>query len=273
MVNIRSDAEFMNTYHFTLQEGRYFSQQRKTDTATLLINQAAAKALNMEDPIGKKLILVDDSLRSLQIIGIINDFHLETLHEKIRPMVTTFSPDENLRLLSVRIRPDQSAAAIAFIREQWDSFVPDQPMEYAFFDERFDRLYRTELQMSKTFTTFSILAIFIACLGLFGLASFTAERRIKEIGIRKILGAPTSTILTIMIRGFLKWIIIANVVAWPAAYLLMNHWLQNFAYRIDIGIGPFFAGTIFTLIIALVTVSYQSIKAALANPVDSLHSE
>ena len=159
------------------------------------------------------------------------------------------------------------------LRKKWAEIAPDQPFDYFFLDESFDRQYRAEEKLGLVFSNFTLLAILVASLGLFGLASFTAEQRTKEIGIRKALGATVSSIMILLIKEFTRWVFLANIIAWPIAYVAMNHWLQNFAYRIDIGLGRFILAGVLALAIALLTVGYQAIKAAKANPVEALRYE
>jgi putative ABC transport system permease protein len=178
-----------------------------------------------------------------------------------------------LRSISIRLRPDDIPSALTFLQEKWQEYRPDYPFSYYFIDERFNQRYENEEKLGKLFSLFSLLAIAVACLGLFGLAAFTAEQRTKEIGIRKVLGASVAGILSLLSKDFVKLVVVANIIAWPVAWYAMNRWLQDFAYRIDIGWWVFaFAGGL-ALLIALLTVSTQAIKAALANPVESLRYE
>jgi putative ABC transport system permease protein len=208
----------------------------------------------------------------MSVIGVIKDFHFESLHIPINPMVMLFQP-ELASYLSVRIQTNNIGKTVGFIQEKWKSFVPDVPFTYSFLDKDFERLYRAERQVSQIFFIFSMLAICIACLGLFGLTAFTASQRRKEIGIRKIHGASVPGIMLMLARDFTKWVLLANLIAWPVAYLVMAKWLENFAYRTQLGWSAFVISGLLALIIAVFTVSYQSIKAARANPIDSLRYE
>jgi putative ABC transport system permease protein len=210
--------------------------------------------------------------RQGKVVGVMKDFHFATLHHPIEPLIFFMSADP-LGWASIRIRTADLPGTLASIREVFKRFVPDYPFSYTFLDARIDRLYRTERQIQQLFGICTTLAIFIACLGLFGLASFTAEQRTKEIGIRKALGASTASIVLLLSKEFSKWVAIANVIAWPAAYWIMNQWLQNFAYRIEIQPWVFVATAFSTFAIALLTVSWQAIKAALTNPVEALRYE
>lgn len=206
------------------------------------------------------------------IIGVVKDFHFESLHQEISPIIF-FIRKGDYRNISVRISPENIPLTMAFLKEQWSEYRPNYPFDYFFIDENFDELYRSEEKLGQVFGAFALLAIFIACLGLFGLASFTAEKRTKEIGIRKVLGAPVLGIIYLLSKEFTKWVIVANVIAWPLAYFVMQKWLQNFAYRTNVGLWIFVGAAGVSLVITLVTVSFQSVKAALADPVRSLRYE
>jgi putative ABC transport system permease protein len=179
----------------------------------------------------------------------------------------------SVNFVSVRIDGRNIPSTLEFIENEWKSFNPNRPFEYFFFDDNYDKLYRSEKRMAEVFRYFTFLAIFISCLGLFGLASFTAERKTKQIGIRKVLGASVLGVVIHLSRDFIRWVLIANLVAWPVAYYAMNKWLQGFAYRINIPIWAFFVAAFFALTIALLTVGFRSVRAALANPVEALRYE
>jgi putative ABC transport system permease protein len=180
---------------------------------------------------------------------------------------------KRVRYACIRIKAGNIPETIKFLENSWKKLVPDFPFVYGFLDDRIDGLYTAEQRMGTVFNCFTLLAIFIACLGLFGLASFMAEQRTKEIGIRKVLGAPVFGIVFMLSREFTKWVLVANIIAWPLAYFAMNRWLQNFAYRINIGISTFLLAAALVFIIALFTVSFQAFKAALLNPVEALRYE
>lgn len=273
LITISADHDFLETFGIQLVEGRYFERERSSDSETIVLNQAAVKALDIQNPLEKRLILVGLRRRPMDIIGIINDFHMEPLHVKIGPTAMILIGKRPGVLLSVRVRPGNLQKTLGYVEEQWNQFSNNQPFEYVFFNDQFDLTYRTEIQASKVITAFACLAIFIACLGLLGLASFTAGQRTKEIGIRKVLGATVSGIVVLLNKDFIKWVLIANLIAWPLAYYVMSKWLQSFAYRISLNIWMFLPAAAVALVIALLTVSYQSIKAALENPVDSLRYE
>lgn len=273
LITISADHEFVETYGLRILEGRHFEKDRSSDSTAIILNEAAVKALDIQNPLEKRLIRVGLKRKPMDIIGIINDFHMEPLHVKIGPMAVIPLGERPGVLLSVRVRPGNLQNTLNSMKTQWNQFTNSQPFEYVFFDDQFDSIYKSEIQAGKLITAFACLAIFIACLGLLGLASFTAGQRTKEIGIRKVLGASVTGIFFLLNKDFIKRVLIANLIAWPLAYYAMNKWLQNFAYRISINIWMFLASAALALIIALLTVSYQSVKSALGNPVDSLRYE
>jgi len=206
------------------------------------------------------------------IIGVINDFHLRSMHNIIDPMVITYSPDD-LRVISIKIKPDNFSETLAFIKQKWSKFDPDRPLDYSFLDESFDSQYKAEEKLSKIFSYFTSIAILIACLGLFGMASFLAEQRKKEIGIRKTLGAFVGSLVLMLVMSLLKWVVAGTLIAWPLSYYSMDNWLQDFAYKTDLNFLIFLFAGIMALLVALATVSYKAIRSANANPVDSLRYE
>lgn len=261
-----ADFDFLNTMGIAIEEGRYFSRKFPADTSTgIVINEAAVRAMNMGNPIGKKLF-------DLNIIGVVKDFHFASLHSRIGPLMIYYNPNEIQNLL-IKVKPDDFSQSIKSIEHAWNRVVPGFPFEYSFLDEQIDLLYKAEQRVSKVINTFSILALFIACLGLFGMASFTAEQRTKEVGIRKVHGATVPGIVMLLSREFTRYVLFANIAAWPIAYYAMNKWLQDFAYRIDLTIWPFLLAGLAALVIALLTVSWQAIRAATANPMESLRYE
>lgn len=206
------------------------------------------------------------------IVGVIKDFHFESLHLQIKPMVLSINPRQ-FGNISVRIRPENISATIGFLQEQWQAFEPGYPWRYTFLDEDFGRLFQREERLSQIFGMFTVLAVFIACLGLFGLASFIAEQRTKEIGVRKVLGATAQSVVMLLSKEFTKLVGLAFVIAAPIAYFMMRNWLQDFAYRTTLSPLLFLGAGVLALVIAWLTVSYQAFKAALTNPVEALRYE
>jgi putative ABC transport system permease protein len=258
--------------------GRNFSKDLSTDrTESVLINEAAAGKFGWSDPIGKQFILSPDQTNQeeearLNVIGVVKDYHSTSLREKIEPMILFYDPTQ-CTTLAVRIAPSNIQKTLDLIRNKWKELLPQKPFDYFFLDESFDSQYRAEERMGNLTLRFSVLAVFIGCLGLFGMASYSTEQRTKEIGIRKVLGASAGVIVRMLSKEYVFLVVIGNLIAWPAAYLLMKSWLDNFAYRTPLSLWVFLAAAMLSLTVALLTVSYQSIKAALSNPVSSLRYE
>jgi putative ABC transport system permease protein len=267
------DPDFIPALGIEISAGRNFSTEFSSDlTEAILINEAAARQFQWDNPIGRKITFIEDELITKTVIGVVKDFHLRSLHHMIQPLCLDYRPS-SFRYVMVKIKPNRIPEVLQFLEKKWELLQPAFPFDYFFLDEAFGRQYKADEKIARIFTCFTVLAIFIACLGLFGLASFTAEKRTKELGIRKALGASVSEIIWLLSKEFTKWVLVANFIAWPLAYLAMNKWLQNFAYRINIGLGAFVLSAWLALLIALLTVGFQSIRAARANPVDALRYE
>ncbi len=273
------DYDFLDTLGIELAAGRNFSKEFATDeSSAFIINETAVRKLGWEDPLNKQIIwpssLVrrDAIVKTGRVIGVVKDFNVTSLHQLIEPVILQIRP-KNFHGLSARIRTENVPETLAFLKEKIIQFSPLFPFEYSFLDDDFDKLYQADRKVGQIVGIFSFLTIFVACLGLFGLASFTAEQKTKEIGIRKVLGSSISGIILLLSKEFLKWILVANVIAWPVAWYLSRNWMQNFAYRSSIGFWIFLLSGSLALIIAFLTIGYQSIKAALANPIDSLRYE
>ena len=270
------DYDFQKTLKLEMLKGRFFSKEFPSDSSAVILNQKAAELLGSDDPIGKKINNWSQNKGVFHIIGIVKDFNYESLHKQIRPMALFYIGGyykQTESYISIRIKTGNLPNTIKFVDIKWNEFSHGAPFEYSFLNDDFNNLYKNEMQTEKLFLVFSLLAIFIACLGLLGLASYIAELRTKEIGIKKVLGASVGRIVFSMSREFVKWVILANMVAWPAAYYFMNNWLHDFAYRINISLWVLVLSGGIALMIALATVSFQAIKAATANPVKSLKYE
>ena len=274
---IGCDYNFTNTYDIKMAAGRFFSKEHPSDTMAVVLNQAAVRSFGVSNPVGKNLVeygKTQDKSINHRIIGVVKDFNFESLHQKIRPLVFRLFASRNFgRFVSVRIAAGDYQNTISFIEKTWKKFAGDQAFDYSFFDQTWSHLYIAEQRTSKVSLVFSVLAIFIACLGLLGLAAFVTEQRTKEIGIRKVLGASMLEIFILLSKEFTKWVVIANVIAWPVAYFIMKNWLNDFAYKVSITPWIFLYSGVLALIIAVFTVSSQVIKAARANPVKSLRYE
>jgi putative ABC transport system permease protein len=264
------DEDFVDTLGIEILEGRDFSAQLTTNESSVLLNQKAVEAYGWGDPVGKRLTQ-GSGQNVWTVVGVMKDFHFKSLHQEIQPLALFYRP--NQQFVSVRIRSENIPQVLAMLKNKWKDFAPNMPFTYSFLDEDFDALYRSEARLKQLFYTFTFLSIFVACLGLLGLAAFTAERRTKEIGIRKVLGATMTGIIVLLVKDFLKWIGLASAIALPGAYFLIQGWLQNFAYRAVIGIDIFvFAGTL-TILISLLTVSFHSVRTALTDPIKNLRDE
>jgi putative ABC transport system permease protein len=262
------DYDYVKTMGMEIVRGRDFSREYTTDSTAVILNEAAANYFGWDDPIGKSIEKNDVDYR---VIGVVKDFHFESLRERISPLVLFAGSSTDF--LSIRLKTENLPRTLRWIEEKWNAFAAGQPFEYSFLDERFQGMYRAEQKTRNIFGTFAALAVFIGCLGLFGLASYMAEQRTKEIGIRKVLGSSVPGIVFFLSKEFIKWVMIALLIAAPVSYLVMTAWLRDFAYRIDIGWEVFFIAGGMILFISLLTVCSQSVRAALADPVDSLRYE
>jgi putative ABC transport system permease protein len=267
-----ADHEHLETMGFELELGRDFSRDFLSDSTAMLVNQAVVQEMGWENPLGEKLISFNGpEPREMRVIGVLKDFNFQSLRDRVRPLLILLGDFGND--MTVRVRFEDPRKAVQFVESTWKELAPGEPFEFVFLDERFDELYRAEQRLGILFTIFTFLALFIASLGLFGLAAFTAEQRTKEIGIRKVMGASMMGIMGILSLEFVKYIGIAFIIAVYPAYYFISKWLENFAYRVDISIWTFMLSGIFALLVAVLTVSYQSFKAARINPAKTLRYE
>ncbi|HYF33522.1 MAG TPA: ABC transporter permease [Chitinophagaceae bacterium] len=269
----RIDHDYFKTLGLEMAKGRSFSREFGTDSTAVVINETAAKIMGHADPIGKKLYGFNDSMQvvSYDIIGVVKNFHFETLRQDIGPL--SFFLRRSTGLASFKVEARNIPSVLKQVEAKWKAMAPGMPFNHRFLDESFDEMYRVEQRVSNIALTFAILAIIVACLGLFGLASFIAEQRTKEIGIRKVLGLSMEGILKLLSKDFLKLVLIAFIIASPLAWYFMHAWLQDFAYRVNIAWWVFALAGFLALSIAMLTVSFQAVKAALMNPVKSLRTE
>jgi putative ABC transport system permease protein len=258
-----------------LLEGRNFSKEIAADSGSVILNESAAKFIGNRDLLEQKLYrIVDDNskvLKEYRVIGIVKDFNFSSLREPVKPLAFIFGSDDGA--MTVRIQGSDITRTVSAIEDKWKSVVSDLPFEYSFMDADFDQLYKGERQSGKLITYFASLSILISCLGLFGLATFMAEQRTKEIGIRKVMGASVPIITALLSKDFLKLVLIAVAIAIPVAWYFTDKWLQAFAYHINLEWWIFAVASVIGLIVALMTVSVQAIRAAVQNPVNSLRSE
>lgn len=275
------DEDYVPTFGMEIIVGRNFSEKFSTDSSAIILNEAALKKFGFKNPIGQVISTIkgapgENSMQNIinyTVIGVVKDFHFESLRDNISPLC--FMMPRSTGNLSFRINTGETSIneTISALKEQWGKFAPGHPFDYSFLDDRFLEMYQAEQKIGKIFGVFAGIAIFIACLGLFGLAAFTAEQRTKEIGVRKVLGATVLDVVMLLTRQFSKLLFIAFILAAPISWLVMNDWLQNFAYRTQISISIFLVAGGVSFIVAWLTMSYQSVKAALINPVQSLKSE
>src|SRR6185503_908921 len=277
-----ADHDYIKTMGLQLVAGRDFSKQHPTDVEdAFIINETAVKEFGFETPekaIGQKMTWdkwVPDSLNPVkkgQVIGVVKDFDYKSFYEKVSKAVLIIYPPVVVKV-AVKVKTADLAKTIDHIKSAWNKFSPDFPLDYNFLDENFARMYKSEEKLSRLLWIFTAMAIFVGCMGLFGLAAFNAEQRVKEIGIRKVLGASTGNIVGLLSKNFIILIIIALVIASPVAWWAMNKWLEDFAYKITISWWVFAIAGVAAILIALLTTSFQAIKAAIANPVAALRSE
>ncbi len=271
LYTIRTDYDFIETMGIEVVQGRNFSKEYSTDAQNAyILNEAAVKRLNWDSPIGNQL--ANGPNPPGRVIGVVKDFHYQSTRSAIEPTVLTIAPSRS-EYISVNVHLDNIAQTLTFLEAKWKTFNPKYPFEYFFIDKEFDNYFKFEQRLGRIFTLSALLAIFISCLGILGLIAYTAEQRTKEIGIRKVLGASVAKIVFMLSKEFVKWVLIANILAWPAAYFAMKMWLEHFPYRIEPGWFAFIISGTIALVIALSTVSYQAIKAAIANPVEALKYE
>ena len=272
LYSMEVDTTFMDTYNMKLAAGRFFSRDFPTDTTkAVLVNEAAVRTFGWKKPenaIGKRFGKGDDTK---YVIGVIRDFNFESLHKPVEALMITYAREGNR--LSLKVDARHTEEAVNHLKKVWKTAMPDMPLEYSFVEESIEQQYGSEQKMQGIFYAFAGLSLLIACLGLFGLSIFIVERKVKEIGIRKVLGASVSGIVGLLSKDFIKLVLIAAVIASPLAWYFMHEWLQDFAYRVNIGWWVFGVAGSIALLIALITVSFRAIRAAVANPVKSLRTE
>ncbi|MEO1053075.1 MAG: ABC transporter permease [Bacteroidota bacterium] len=262
------DFDYLSTMQIELLDGRTFSKDNPADSVAVLINEEAARIMGFDEPIGQRL----STGVELNVIGVVKNFHFKSIHQKIEPLMLYYFPQRFSRTL-IKVADGDPTETLAGIESVWQQFNPEEPFNYRFLDEDFDNMYRAEQTTAKLFNGFAMLAIIVSCLGLFGLASFTVEQRTKELGIRKVLGASVPRLFYSISADFTVLVVVALFIAVPGGWYLMDQWLESFAYSADISVWIFIAAAFIAVIIALLAVSYQSLKAAKTNPVDALRSE
>ncbi|MCJ7679444.1 MAG: ABC transporter permease, partial [Candidatus Aminicenantes bacterium] len=268
------DEDYIDTLGMSLVDGRNFSKTFSTDGSAVIINRKAALDFGWDQPLGKKLTEIVDvqgDKMDYTVIGVVEDFHYESLRENIGPLVL-FLKNSNTHI-AFRILAGNAGKAVSKMEDQWRAFLPGQPFEYFFLDSRFGSLYRMERRFGEIIGIFALLSVFIGCLGLFGLASYSADRRTKEIGIRKVLGAGVPEIIRLLLKEFIVLVGLATLIAWPIAYVIMEGWLRDFSYRTSIGLWIFIGAGAAAFGVTFLTVGFQALKAAFADPIKSLRYE
>ena len=279
---IITDEQYQKSLALQMKEGRFFSKDFPTDSLSIVLNEKAVAELGLKNPIGARLMSPDGFYNgrngeayTYTVVGVLKDFHYQSLHQVITPLVFTSSArfNDQMQYVAVKIKASNFKTSVEAIETKWKDFVKDRPFHYSFLDKTVEQQYLAEQTTQKIFTFFSSLAIFIACIGLLGLAAYATQQRTREIGIRKVLGASAGSIVRMLSVDFLKLVLIASLIAFPVAWWAMHTWLQDFAYRVNIGWWVFVIAGVSSVIIALATISFQAIKAAMANPVKSLRTE
>jgi putative ABC transport system permease protein len=273
------DNDFAKVFGVKLAQGRFFSPEYPSDSGgAVVLNEAAVQAFGWSEALGREVAVSANTKRV--VVGVVKDYHFWSLHQKLEPAVLLLNPNPTQRAynnwrprLSVKIRPGRVAEVVAFVRKTYDSSKTLHPFQYEFLDDRFNRLYQNDREFGTIFAIFATLSVFIACIGMFGLAAFTAEQRAREISIRKVLGATASSIAALLSRHFLRWVVLANIIAWPVAYLLMRTWVKDFYYRVPISAGLFVLAGAAAAAFALMAVSVQTARAARTNPAERLRRE
>lgn len=268
---INADYDFVETMQMEILEGRTFLREFSTDSVNVIINEAAALAMGMDDPIGKDITVWDNY--DGQVIGVVKDFHYSSMHEKIGPLIIRLDPDQGKKLVFIKTESGMTEEALAAMEAGSQTFNPGFPFEYHFVDQDFEELYRSEMTIGSLASIFALVAIFVSCLGLLGLASYTAEQRVKEISVRKVMGASVGNLVLLLSGEFSRLVMIGFLLAAPLAYFLMEQWLQGFAYRVNLSVVIFVVAGIAALLLAWFTVAYQSFRTARCNPADVLRNE
>jgi putative ABC transport system permease protein len=267
--SLEVDEDFLSTMGLKLREGRFFEAGRATDAQAVLINETAAETFDLDNPLDQFLYRGDKAFR---VIGVLKDWNTNSIHSRILPTVV-FRTGETAGQFLVRLTSDRAQETVSQIREVWLGILPDQIFDYAYVDDLHLDSYKKEKRLASILISFCELTILVACLGIFGLAAYSTEQRTKEIGIRKVLGSGVAAIIVLLSKSYVRWVLFANILAWPVSYILARSWLQSFAYRTSIGFAPFFAAAVLAVVVALLSVVFQTLRAALANPVDSLRYE
>jgi putative ABC transport system permease protein len=255
-------------------QGRTFSKSNKEDTSSCVINETAAKMIGLSNPVGTKLFQpIGPDRREFTIIGVLKDFNYRSLHYPIEPMIATYMQRNLEGYILVKVSGNQLPESINFIKKTWDKYTSDYIFEYSWLNKDFENLYNSEMRTASIFSTFALISVFIACLGLFGLIAFNVSQRTKEIGVRKSFGASFGIIIIMITKDTIRLVAFSFLLAWPLAYFILRSWMSNFAYQAGVNIIDYLIAALVVILISVVTISYQAIKAASKNPVDALRYE
>jgi len=269
------DQDFASVLNIRMEEGRFLSRDFPSDAEAVVINRKAADYFGVPDPVGKKL-RIWHARKAYTVVGVMENVYFESLHRDVRPMgylLPAALGQTSRPYLLVKTGPGRASSILSHLEKEWDGFSPGLPLEFSFLDARVDGLYQNDIRAGRIVRLFSVLAIFVSCLGLFGLAAYVTERRTREIGVRKVLGADLASVVWLLTRQFVAWVALATLIAWPLGYWAMGRWLQGFAFRTGLSVWIFLVSGLAALAIAVATVGSQVLKAALANPARSLKYE
>jgi putative ABC transport system permease protein len=275
LISYQVDDHFVGTLGIEILQGRGFSDAFGSDSTSVILNESAVERLGWDEPIGKRIEYPSRGFYT--VVGVMRDFNFLSMHQPISPFALFHTSSKSYDIpdsyVTVQVAPRQMESTVEALERAWTSMAPGTPFEYSFLDENFEGQYESEQRLGWLFLVFSGLAIVIACLGLFGLATFSVERRKKEIGVRKTLGASVPGVVGLLSREFTRWVLVANLIAWPVAWFVMDRWLQNFAYRVSIGPSVFLLAGAAAFSVAATTIIWQTVRAAVADPVEALHYE
>jgi len=273
VVRYPSDFDFIDTYELELIKGRKLDRTFSTDSTAVVLTETAVRVMRLKNPLEQEIYYSYEKNLPLKIVGVVKDFHSESMHAPIQPTIIHINRDRPPMYYMVKYKQGKAKETVKYLEKQWDKFLPGEILQYEFLDESIQSLYGKELRAGKVILVFSILAIIIACLGLYSMSSYMANTRVKEFGIRKVLGCSAIKVGFLMTKDILQWVIIANIIAWPIGYFLMVKWIQNYAYKIDLDLYIFIVASLISLFIALVTIIYQTVKISDTNPAESLRNE
>ncbi|PLX19927.1 MAG: hypothetical protein C0597_04785 [Marinilabiliales bacterium] len=268
-----TDFDFIDTYGLNLVKGRKLDKEFSTDSAAVVVNETALRVMGLNNPLEQEIYYSYEKDLPLKIVGVVEDFHTGPLQSPIRPTLVIINRDRPPMYYMIKYKAGKTKETIEFVKEKWNEFLPGEVLDYNILNDHIKTQYKSEDQAGKLILVFALLSILIASLGLFGMASYIANSKVKEVGIRKVLGATINGIFRVMIKEFFKWVLLANVIAWPIGYFVMNNWLQNYAFKINLRIHIFIMAGIISFVITFITVAYKVLKLSMINPTKCLRYE